>query len=87
MSEVISKQCNKHSATAYLVLAVILSVGFGYSIGVRESVGAVVALNSQQADERVSIRRHYAAQVNAERKRYETLESEYKALAQSKVAQ
>lgn len=87
MSEAISKRCNNRSAIAYLALAVILSAGFGYSIGVRESVSAVVALNAQQAEERVSIRRHYAAQINADRKRYEALEADYKALAQSRAVQ
>lgn len=83
MSEAVSKRCNK-SAAAYLIISVLLSAWLGYSVGTREGLGAIVSLSAQQADERVSIRRHYAAQMNAERKRYEILDEQYKALAKAR---
>lgn len=81
MPEQVRKFCNNNLMAFYLMLAVVLAAGFGYSIGVRESVSAVVELSKDHAKERVSVRRHYSLQLSAMRKENIALQDELKARA------
>jgi hypothetical protein len=68
MPEQVSKLYHKHAVPVLVVLIAILSIGFGYSLGVREGLSSLVALGEQQAAERKSTRAHYAHQIGELRK-------------------
>lgn len=82
-------KCTAHSKTLilWLVLVAALSTGFGYSLGVRESVSAVLKLSDQHAEERLTMRRHYSRLVGDWKKKYEAQEEAYKKLATKAVSQ
>ncbi len=82
-------KCTTHSKTLilWLVLVAALSTGFGYSLGVRESVSAVLKLSDQHAEERLAMRRHYARLIGEWKKKYEAQEEAYKKLANKAVSQ
>lgn len=100
MSTTEQVKCTQHSKSLilWLVLVAALSTGFGYSLGVRESVAAVLKLSDehtkerismaeQHAEERLSMRRHYSKLVGEWKKKYEAQEEAYKKLANKAVSQ
>lgn len=65
MPEQVRNLYNRYYAPMLVVLIAVLSIGFGYSIGVRESLSSLVALSDQQAKERKSINARHARQIGS----------------------
>lgn len=64
MPEQIAKAWNKGGVAVYVALAVLLAMGFGYSICASQSRTSMVELSEQQRLERAAIERRH----NAEKK-------------------
>lgn len=60
--KVVSSACGKGGMLLYVSLAILMSIGFGYSLAATQGARALIALSEQQVKERASLNRAHKAE-------------------------